>query len=197
MRMRLLSIFFAVLWITPAAMAQIDMHQPVQIALPTKIGVVNLRVAILGTAEGKQAVAQFQAQFAVRNADLQNLQTKIEQDQTRLRNGQATLAEQAKDELSEQIALMERSYQRKAQDTQDDAADAQQEIVDRIGRKMVGLLSKYSADNGYAIVLDSSAQQTQVLYAANEIDLTERLIALYDRNYPVKTADQSKTPAPK
>jgi outer membrane protein len=197
MKMRFVSIFLAALSITPAAMAQINMHQPAQVTLATKIGVVNLRVAILGTAEGKQAASQFQVQFAPRYAEIQNLQAKIEADQTRLRNGQSTLADQAKDELSEQIALMERSYQRRVQDVQDEATDAHQEVADRIGRRMVGLLSKYSAENGFAIVLDSSSQQTPVLYATNEIDLTEQLIALYDQSYPVKAAEQPKTAAPK
>jgi len=197
MKMRLLPALLAALLIAPAAMAQIDMHQPAQVTISTKIGVINLNVAIMGTAEGKQAADQFQAQFAPRYAEIQSLQAKIEEVQARLRNGQNTLAEQAKDELSEQIALMERSYQRKVQDTRDDATDAQQEVADRIGRRMVGLLSKYSAANGYAIVLDSSSQQTQVLYAANEIDLTQQLIALYDRSYPVKAAEQPRTTAPR
>lgn len=197
MRMRFASIFFAALPLGPAAMAQINMHQPAQITLATKIGVVNLRVAILGTAEGKQAAAQFQVQFAPRYTEIQKLQSQIEEDQTRLRNGQTTLADQAKDEISEQIALMERGYQRRVQDVQDDANDAQQEITDRIGRRMVGLLNKYSADNGYALVLDSSSQQTPVLYAANEIDLTQQIIALYDQSYPVKATAQPKTAAPK
>jgi len=191
MKMRFLAALLVALCVGPAAVAQINMHQPGQLTLPAKIGVVNLRVAILGTAEGKQAAAQFQVQFASRYAELQKLQSQIEEDQTRLRNGQATLADHAKDELSEQIALMERSYQRRVQDVQDDATDAQQEIADRIGRRMVSLLNNYSADNGYALVLDSSSPQTPVLFAANEIDLTQQLIVLYDRSYPVKATESN------
>jgi hypothetical protein len=53
----------------------------------------------------------------------------------------------------------------------------------------VNLLSKYSTDNGYAMVFDSSSQQAPILYATNQIDLTQELITLYDKNYPVKSGE--------
>ena len=40
---------------------------------------------------------------------------------------------------------LQRSYQRKSQDAQDDFNEAQREIVDRIGRKMIDVLSNIPA----------------------------------------------------
>jgi Skp family chaperone for outer membrane proteins len=40
----------------------------------TKIGILNVRQAIVTTAEGKQASAQLQSQFAAQQTDLQNVQ---------------------------------------------------------------------------------------------------------------------------
>ena len=196
MKTRLLVLVLSALSIAPAAMAQLDMHQPSQVTIPTKFGVVNLRIAILGTADGKQAARQWQAQFAPRYSDLQNLQTRIEQDQTRLRNGESALSEQFSADLQDEIARLQRTYQRHAQDLQDDATVVQQEAINRIGRRIVNLLAKYSADNGYAMVLDSSSEQAPVLYAANSVDLTQQVIKLYDQNYPVK-AEEPKGATPK
>ncbi len=50
------------------------------------------------------------------------------------------------------------------------------------------VLNKYSKENGYSIILDTSSQQTPVLYAANQIDVTQDIIRLYDQSYPVKAA---------
>jgi outer membrane protein len=60
---------------------------------------------------------------------------------------------------------------------------------------MMEVLDKYSKENGYAIVFDTSSQQTPVIYAANQIDVTQEIIRLYDQNYPVK-AGSATTPKP-
>jgi len=97
--------------------------------------------------------------------------------------------------LKEEAQALLAGYQRKQQESQDDFNDAQQELVNRIGRKMVEVLDKYSKENNYALVLDTSSQQTPVIYAANQIDVTQEIIRLYDQNYPVKTGAATPKPA--
>jgi outer membrane protein len=63
---------------------------------------------------------------------------------------------------------------------------------------MIDVLTKYSTQNGYAVILDTSSQQTPVIYAANQVDVTQDIIRLYDQAYPVKEASaapRSTTPA--
>ncbi|MGH9682616.1 MAG: OmpH family outer membrane protein [Candidatus Acidiferrales bacterium] len=155
---------------------------------PAKVGVINVQVAITSTAEGKQAAAELQSQFAPRQTDLDNMRKQIEDLQTRLRTGQTTLSDDEKARLSRQGDQLTRAYQRKQQDSQDDFQEAQREIVDRIGRKMIDVLDKYSKENGFAVVFDTSAQSSPVVFAANQIDVTQEIIRLYDQNYPVKNA---------
>ncbi|MGD0956672.1 MAG: OmpH family outer membrane protein [Candidatus Acidiferrales bacterium] len=159
----------------------------------TKVGVINMQAAITGTAEGKQAAAEMQSQFTPRQTELQNLQKQAEDDQNRLRTGQSTLSEDEMARLNREYTLLTRTLQRKSQDAQDDFNEAQQEIVNRIGRKMVDILNKYAKENGYAVVLDSSSQQTPILYEANQIDVTQDIIRLYDQAYPVKAASAAPT----
>ncbi|MGA3294217.1 MAG: OmpH family outer membrane protein [Candidatus Acidiferrales bacterium] len=167
--------------------------------VPAKVGVINLQAAITGTAEGKQAGAELQSQFAPRQTELQNLQKQIEEDQSRLRTGQTTLSDEEQARLTREYSVLTRTLQRKSQEAQDDFNDAQQEIVNRIGRKMVEILDKYSKENGYAVILDSSSQQTPILYEANQIDVTQDIVRLYDQSYPVKAAAStpSKPTTPK
>ena len=63
---------------------------------------------------------------------------------------------------------------------------AQSDIVDSIGRKMLDVLDKYARESGYTVVLDSSAQGSPVVYASNEMDITDTIVRLYDQAYPVK-----------
>jgi len=168
-------------------------------AAPVKVGMINVQVAITATAEGKQAAAELQSQFAPRQSELDNMRKQIEDIQTRLRTNANTLSDDEKNRLAGDGERLTRIYQRKQQESQDDFNEAQREIVDKIGRKMIVILDKYSADSGYAIIFDTSAQNTPVIYAANQIDITQDIIRLYDQSYPVKGGGgaQSKPAASK
>lgn len=161
-----------------------------------KVGVINIQAAIASTAEGKQAAAELQSQFSPRTTELQNMQKQGQDISNRLQNGQTTLSDEEKARLQRELDLLNRTFQRKQQEFQDDTNDAQQEVVNRIGRKMIDVLNKYSKDNNYSVILDTSSQQTPVIYAANQIDVTQDIIRLYDQSYPVKAATTA-SPAPK
>src|ERR1700727_4049438 len=64
-----------------------------------KIGVIDVQVAITSTAEGKQAAAELQSQFAPRQTGLTNMQKQMEDIQTRLRTVQTTLSDNEKPRL--------------------------------------------------------------------------------------------------
>jgi outer membrane protein len=155
---------------------------------PMKVGVINVQIAITSTAEGKQAAAELQSKFAPRQTELDNMRKQLDDLQTRLRTGQTTLSDDEKARLAREGDTMTRTYQRKQQEAQDDFNDEQQDVVNRIGRKMMAILDKYSKDNSYAIIFDTSAQQTPVVYAANQIDVTQDIIRLYDQGNPVKAS---------
>jgi outer membrane protein len=165
-------------------------------AAATKVGVINVQVAITSTAEGKQAAAELQSKFAPRQTDLDNMRKQLDDVQSRLRTGATTLSDDEKARLARQGDVLTRSYQRKQQEAQDDFNDEQQDIVNRIGRKMMEVLDKYSKDNGFVVILDTSAQQTPVVYAANGIDVTQDIIRLYDQGNPVKNAAGGASSAP-
>src|ERR1700726_331504 len=147
-----------------------------------KVGVISIQVAIQSTAEGKQAAAELQSRFAPRQTELDNLRKQIEDLQTRLRTTSNTLSDEEKARLAREGDQMTRTYQRKQQDSQDDFNEAEREIVDRIGRKMIDILDKYSKENGYSVVLDTSAQNTPGIYAANTIEVTQDIITLEDKS---------------
>jgi len=189
MKIRTAVPILAAILMTPAVWAQAAEQAA------SKVGVINVQAAIASTAEGKQAGAELQSRFAPRTTELQNLQKQIEDLRARLQTGQTTLSDDEKARLAREGDQLTRSFQRKQQELQDDSNDAQQDVVNRIGRKLVDVLDKYSKDNGYSIILDTSSQQTPVIYATNQVDVTQDIIRLYDQSYPVKNA-AAAAPAP-
>ena len=170
-------------------------------AAPVKIAIINMRNAIIATAEGKQAQAQLQSQFAPRQADLQNTQKQIEDLQRKMSEGARTLSDDEKGKMQREGELLTRRLQRNNDDLNEELNAAQGEVVDGIGRKLLDVLDRYARENGFTIVLDTSAQGSPVVYGSSGSDITQDIVRLYDQAYPVKAgaaapAAKPATPAP-
>src|SRR5450631_2197191 len=155
-------------------------------AAASKIGIINVRQAIVATSEGKQASAELQSQFAARQSELENMNKQIADLRQRLDSGKATLSPEEQARLTRQGEILARQLQRKQDEYQEDVNAAQGDVIDRIGRKMIDVLDRYSRENGYVIVFDSSAQNSPVLYKSTQIDVTQDIVRLYDQAYPAK-----------
>ena len=155
-------------------------------AVSGKTGVINIRQAIASTSEGKQAGAELQSQFAARQNELEGLNKQINELRQRLEAGTGKLSPDEQARLQRQGEVMARQLQRKQDEYQEDVNAAQGEVFDRIGRKMVDVLDRYARENSYVIILDSSAQNTPILFASTNIDVTQDIVRLYDGAYPVK-----------
>jgi outer membrane protein len=151
-----------------------------------KIGVINIRQAIANTAEGKQAGAELQSQFAPRQNELEGMNKQISDVRQRLDAGGTKLSQEEQTRLTRQGELLTRQLQRKQDEYQEDVNAAQSEVFDRIGRKMVDVLDRYARENNFTVILDSSAQNTPILFASTNIDITQDIVRLYDGAYPVK-----------
>jgi len=192
MKIRMAFPALATLCILPAAFAQ----SGAPAGASMKIGVLNVQIAITSTSEGKQAAAELQSQFTPRQTELQGMQKQIDEIRGRLQTGQTTLSDEEKARLAREGDQLTRNLQRKQQESQDDFNDSQQDVVNRIGRKLVDVLDGYAKQNGLSVVLDTSAQQTPVIYASNEIDITQEIIRLYDQKYPITGKSSSGAGAP-
>ena len=185
----------AVLLLLPAVGARAQTGAAAGAAAPTKIGILNVRLAIATTAEGKQANVQLQTQFTPQTTELDNVQRQMQDIQTRLTNGARTLSQDEQARLQRQGEMLQRQFQRKQEDLNDQLTAAQGDIVDEIGRKMLDVLDKYSKEKGFAVVLDTSAQGSPVVFGSTQLDVTNDIVRLYDQAYPSKATAAPATPA--
>jgi outer membrane protein len=163
-----------------------------------KIGVVNIQGAIDSTAEGKQAAGDLQAQFAPREQELESLNKQVDDLQKRL-NG-ATLTDTERGRLTAQGTRLAQRLERKNTEYQEDFNAARGEVVNQIGRKMIDTLNRYAQDGNFTVILDSSSQNSPILFAAKTADITPEVIRLYNEAHPAKaatTAPSAKPSAPK
>lgn len=155
---------------------------------PTKVGIINIQSSIIGTQDGQKAVKELEARSAPKRKELEKKQGDIQALQSKLRSSSNTASEEVRNTLARQIDTTTKSYNRDLEDAQAEFDQEQQKILGEIGGKMMAVIDKYSTDNGYAVILDVSSQQTPVLFAATSVDITRDIIALYDKNAPAAAA---------
>lgn len=160
----------------------------------SKIAALNVRQAIVSTAEGKQASAQLDEEFSARRKELEALSKQINDLQQRLTAGTNTLSDEEKERVTLQGRRLTQKLDRKQNEFQEDLNNAQSDVIDRIGRKLVDVVGRYAAKNGYSAVLDNSAQNTPLLYAST--DITQDIVRLYDETYPLKNGVAGVAPKP-
>ena len=164
---------------------------------PTKVGIIAFQNAIISTKDGQKAAADLTAKFAPKKTELEKKQSTIAQLQDQLRKGSNTMSEEAKEKLMREIDQDTKAMNRESEDDQAELDQEQNKIMQELGQRIMAVIDKYAKDNGYALILDVSSQQTPVLYATNSIDITQDIIKLYDQAYPVKAAGAAGTAAPK
>jgi len=158
-----------------------------------KIAIVDIRAALLSTSEGKQMAAELQSQFAAKQADLENTRKQLDDIKTRLETGARTLSDEERARLERQGQRTQATLQRKQDEYQAEFNDAQQDAIEKLGRKMGEVISRYARENGYMMVMDA---QVCNIYCSNQLDITQDIIRLYDQAYPVKGAAAPGTPKP-
>jgi len=164
------------------ALAQAPAAAPAAVsAPPTKVAVIQIQAALAATKEGQKAAADLEVKLSPRKKDLDGKQAEIKDLQERLQRGGNTLSDSAKEDLTRNIDTKTKSYNRELEDAQAELEQEQQKVVGVLGQKMMAVIDKYAQQNGFAIVLDVSSQNTPVLYASNTVDITKEVIDLYDK----------------
>jgi len=188
-----LALSAGILLAASCAMAQAS-PPPAAVPLP-KIAIVDIRSALLSTSEGKQLAAEMQSQFAPKQAELENLRKTLSDIQNQISARERTLSDEERTRLERQGQRTQQQLQRRQEEYQAEFNDAQQDAVEKLGRKMGEIISRYARENGYLIVMDAQACS---VYCSNQLDITQDIIRLYDQAYPVKggAAPAAAKPAP-
>ena len=163
---------------------------------PTKVAVIDIQAAIIQTKDGQKAAADLKTKFGPKQSELEKKQSDVAQLQQTLSKGSNTLSEEAKQKTMRDIDAKTTSLKRDTEDANADLEQEQQKIMGELGGKMISVLNKYATENGYALVMDISSQQTPVLFASNTIDITRDIIALYDKVASTMTATPPAAPRP-
>ncbi len=163
----------------------------------TKIGVVNIQAAIAESREGKKEFDALQQKFTPKQTELKNLNDEVENLKKQLQAQGDKLNDDEKGTRARAIDFKQKALQRNYEDAQAEFQQAEQEVINRLGTKMLAVLEKYAKANGFSVVLDVSNPQTSpVLYATQGSIITKELVDAYNAESPASTAPAPRPAAP-
>jgi outer membrane protein len=164
---------------TPAAPSS---AAPATTGTGTKVGAINIQEAIFGSNEGQRDLQTLQKKFEPKQSELKGQNDELEGLKKQLTAQQDKLNEEALATLKKQIEAKQKVFDRSVQDAQEDFGNQNQEIATRILQKMAPMIVKYSQDNGFGMIVDTSKPwpQSNVLWWGETIDITKAVVDAYN-----------------
>ena len=145
---------------------------------PTKVGVISIQGAIVGTKDGQKASQELDTKFVPKKKEFDSRQSEVAQLQDQYNKGGTVMAEDKRNQLARDIDEKKKRLERDMQDAEEDLKAEQQKVLQGLGQRMMAVIEKYAKDNGYSMILDVSNPNTPVLYASSGIDITQDIVSL-------------------
>ncbi len=149
---------------------------PAAAQTPAKIAVIDVRRAVLETEEGLRVQATLKKLFDSRQVELDQKQTTLQRDKEELEKD-AQAGKVAKEALQKRYESLQRQFaelQTVSVEYQREMQRKEGELTNPIVGKVMGIVRRIAAQDGYEMILDKSA----VPYFRSDLELTDRAIQM-------------------
>jgi outer membrane protein len=150
-----------------------------------KIGTVSFEKIFNSSAGGKAVKNQINEEGRGMEADLEKLQKEIKdlQDLLNKDNSAGVMDESARenkawelDRKIDEVKALKKRYSRKIQ-------ELQARLINGVRKDVLAVITEYAKKEGYLLVVED----LNVLYAPQSLDITDKIIQLYDAKYAKKS----------
>src|SRR5277367_1286631 len=181
---------------TPADSTAAAASVPI-VPITAKVAIIAFQQAVASTNEGQRNFAQLRVKFEPKQAQLKSQSDEIDSLKKQLQDAGANLSEPERDSRLRVIDEKTKSLQRSAEDAQNEASGAMNDMYQALAQKVYTVLDSYSNQNKFTVVLDTSAQQTPVLWASGSTDITKAVVDAYNTKsgVPPQPAAGASTPS--
>ncbi|MFN8005888.1 MAG: OmpH family outer membrane protein [Terriglobia bacterium] len=164
---------------------------PLGLRADGKIGLINVMKVMAECSEGKQTLGDFQKKVELKKSELEKKTQEIQELQKQLQSQSRTLNDESRAALAKNIETKSTELQRAQDDAQKEFGALQNEILQKLGNKIAPVVQQYAKDNTFSIIVDSSNQNSQVIYFDPAIDITDDIIKKVDAS-----STTTSTPVP-
>lgn len=149
--------------------------------MPTKVAVLDIRRVIAATNEGRRDYEVLIKKFEPKQKEVDGLRKEIEDLRQQLQSAQ-NLSDADRATRVRSLEQKEKNLARVAEDAQKDFGEEQQQIIGRIGNKLMEVVDRYARQNGFGMVMDANSENPgPVLWASEQVNISQQILDAYNQ----------------
>jgi len=152
---------------------------PAALAADMKVGYVDLQKALNLSSAGKAAKEKMRAKFKDYDADVQKKQDELKKLKEELEKQAMLLSPEARAAKERDYQQKVKDYQRLTKDIQEELQQTDAEFTRKILEEIFKVVQNIGKQEGYTLILEKT--ESSILYASDGIDMTDRVIQVFDR----------------
>ena len=156
------------------------MALPVVAAAQGKIGLVNMQKAVTECEEGKKANAKIRQHMEKVRTDLKKMQDEMIRLKSEYNNTVVLLKPEARSAKLSELRRMEDDMRVKQRDAEREFKYLRDDAFQPIVRKMQVVIQAMGVEGGYSLIVPHTA----VVWAPASTDITDQVIAAYNKAHP-------------
>jgi outer membrane protein len=145
-----------------------------------KVAVIAFQAAVAQTNEGQRNIADLQTKFEPKRQQLKALSDEIETLTKQLQTQGSTLSEAEQASRARTLDSKKKEFDRANEDAQADFQQQMQDVFNGVAAKVYDVMQAYAQSKGYTVVLDISQQESPVLFAGEQLNITKDVIDAYN-----------------
>jgi outer membrane protein len=148
---------------------------------PVRVAVIAFQAAVAQTNEGQRDFADLEKKYDPKRQQLKALSDEIDTLTKQLQTQGENLSDAERQSRARTIDEKKKKLDRDSEDAQNDFQHEMQETFGKVATKVYDVMQAYAQLRGYTVVLDVSQQQSPVLYATNELNITREVVDAYNQ----------------
>lgn len=176
-------------WLFIAAAATLS----TAVAAQVRLAVVDTQRAALETEDGLRATANLKKVFEQKQKELDQRQNELQTERGDIEKQRGVLSKEAFAKRADKWQRDAMQVQQNFMQYQQDLNKKQAELTQPIFQKAMGIIRRIATQDGYDVIVDKQA----VPYFRSDLDLTDRVITIYNSggDLPSKSAPKKQAPS--
>ncbi len=154
-----------------------------------KLGVVHIEEVVEGSPDFRRASEEWAAVLEERTGEIQQRQLQL-RDAERLLVGEGPPEGVDRSALIDRIDRLRIEIERMSADVQQELDIVRRGLLEPVVASVRALVADYAEENGFDLILDTSAPEIALALAVRDIDITDALLAI------LETAETPEESAP-
>jgi outer membrane protein len=150
-----------------------------------RVGYIDLQKVVVESDKGKDAKKNLGDEFEKLRKNLTQKQDELQRLKDALEKQASTMTPEARTDKEKQYQSKLKDYQRLQSDYEADIRQKEQELFQKIMKELEEVVKGFGESEKYTLILEKL--QSGILYGSTSIDLTDKVISLYNDSTKKKT----------